>query len=67
MTAALQAKTTEINSVFRAVCIVDIDSSKETGATKYADVKVQKERQAGWLRRCPRRRPEERCSASHRC
>lgn len=44
--AALQAKTTEINSVFRAVCIVDIDSSKETGVSKYQDVKQQKERQA---------------------
>lgn len=44
--AALQAKTVEINGVFRAVCIVDIDSSKETGVTKYADVKMQKERQA---------------------
>lgn len=44
--AALQAKTTEINSVFRAVCIVDIDSSRETGVTKYQDVKQQKERQA---------------------
>lgn len=44
--AALQAKTTEINSVFRAVCIADIDSSRETGVTKYQDVKQQKERQA---------------------
>ena len=52
VTAALQAKTTEINSVFRAVCIVDIDSSKETGATKYADVKVQKERQAATSANC---------------
>ena len=46
VTAALQAKTTEINSVFRAVCIVDIDSSKESGVTKYSDVKTQKEKQA---------------------
>lgn len=44
--AALQAKTTEINGVFKAVCIVDIDSSKENGATKYSDVKEQKEKQA---------------------
>lgn len=51
VTAALQAKTTEINSVFRAVCIVDIDSSKE-GATKYADVKVQKEKQAATSANC---------------
>ena len=51
VTAALQAKTTEINSVFRAVCIVDIDSS-ETGATKYTDVKVQKEKQAATSANC---------------
>ena len=43
--AALQAKTKEINGVFRAVCIVDIDSSSD-GATKYTDVKTQKEKQA---------------------
>lgn len=52
VTAALQAKTTEINSVFRAVCIVDIDSSKETGATKYTDVKEQKEKQAATSANC---------------
>ncbi len=43
--AALQAKTKEINGVFRAVCIIDIDSGPE-GARKYADVKTRKERQA---------------------
>lgn len=52
VTAALQAKTTEINGVFRAVCIVDLDSSRETGAVKYADVKVQKERQAATSANC---------------
>lgn len=43
--AALQAKTKEINGVFRAVCVIDIDSSS-TGARKYTDVKEQKEGQA---------------------
>ena len=43
--AALQAKTKNINSVFGAVCIVDIDSSEE-GATKYTDVKTTQEGQA---------------------
>lgn len=43
--AALQAKTKSINSVFGAVCIVDIDSSAD-GATKYTDVKTRKEAQA---------------------
>lgn len=43
--AALQAKTREINGVFKAVCIVDVDSTSK-GATKYADVKQQKEKQA---------------------
>jgi hypothetical protein len=43
--AALQAKTTEINSVFKAVCIVDVACGKD-GATKYTDVKTQKEKQA---------------------
>ena len=43
--AAIQAKTKEINGVFKAVCIVDIDST-ETGAQKYTGVKQTKERQA---------------------
>lgn len=43
--AALQAKTKEINGVYRAVCIVDVDSTS-AGAVKYTDVKVQKEQQA---------------------
>lgn len=43
--AALQAKAKEINGVFKAVCIVDVDSTSD-GATKYADVKQQKEKQA---------------------
>lgn len=43
--AALQAKTKEINGVFGCVCIVDVDSGK-SGATKYSDVKQQKEAQA---------------------
>ncbi len=41
--AALQAKTKEINGVFKCVCIIDIDNS---AAAKYTDVKSQKERQA---------------------
>lgn len=43
--AALQAKTHEINGVFKATCIVDVDS-RTSGATKYADVKEAKEGQA---------------------
>lgn len=43
--AALQAKTREINGVFGAVCIVDINTG-ENGATKYTDVKTAKEKQA---------------------
>lgn len=38
-------RTTGINGVFNCVCIVDIDSST-AGATKYDDVKRQKEKQA---------------------
>lgn len=45
VSAALQAKTKEINGVFKCVCIADVDSS-ENGARKYADVKEQKEAQA---------------------
>jgi hypothetical protein len=45
VSAALQAKTKEINGVFKCVCVLDIDSS-ENGATKYTDVKGQKEKQA---------------------
>ena len=41
--AALQAKTKEINGVFKCVCMIDIDND---AATKYTDVKTQKERQA---------------------
>ena len=44
VSAALQAKTKEINGVFRAVTVIDIDSTAE-GATKYTDVKQQKEKQ----------------------
>lgn len=43
--AALQAKTKEINGVFKCVCVADVDSTAE-GATKYTDVKEQKEKQA---------------------
>ena len=43
--AALQAKTKEIEGVFKAVCVVDINSATG-GATKYTDVKKQKEQQA---------------------
>lgn len=43
--AALQAKTKEINGVFKCVCIVDINNG-EDGATKYTDVKKAKEAQA---------------------
>lgn len=45
VSAALQAKTKEINGVFRAVTIIDIDSTA-AGAVKYTDVKEQKEKQA---------------------
>lgn len=45
VSAALQAKTKEINGVFKCVCIADVDSS-DNGARKYADVKEQKEKQA---------------------
>ena len=45
VSAALQAKTKEINGIFKCVCIVDVDSGTD-GARKYADVKEQKERQA---------------------
>ena len=41
----MQAKTKEINGVFKCVCIADVDSGAD-GARKYADVKEQKERQA---------------------
>ena len=43
--AAMQAKTKDINGVFKCVCIADLDSSGE-GATKYTDTKEQKESQA---------------------
>ena len=42
--AALQAKTKELNGVFKSVCIIDIDCGS-TGAKKYADVKAKKEAQ----------------------
>ena len=45
VSAGLQAKTSHINGVFNCACIVDIDSST-AGATKYDDVKRQKEKQA---------------------
>ena len=45
VSAALQAKTKEINGVFKCVCIADVDSGAD-GARKYTDVKEQKERQA---------------------
>lgn len=45
VSAALQAKTKEINGVFKCVCIADVDSGAD-GARKYADVKEQKECQA---------------------
>jgi len=43
--AALQAKTKEINGVFKCVCIIDIKSSTG-GALKYGDVNTQKASQA---------------------
>jgi hypothetical protein len=43
--AALQAKTKEINGVFKCVCIIDV-SSKTGGALKYSDVNTQKTAQA---------------------
>lgn len=46
VSAALQAKTMEINGVFRAVCVVDLDTSRENGATTYSKVKSQKEGQS---------------------
>lgn len=45
VSAALQAKTKDINGVFKAVTVIDIDSTEE-GARKYTDVKEQKEKQA---------------------
>lgn len=45
VSAALQAKTKDINGVFKAVAVIDIDSTAD-GATKYTDVKEQKEQQA---------------------
>ena len=45
VSAALQAKTKDINGVFKAVTVIDIDSTAD-GATKYTDVKEQKEKQA---------------------
>lgn len=42
--AALQAKCAGLNGVFRVFSVIDIDAS-ETGATKYTDVKNQKEKQ----------------------
>lgn len=39
--AALQAKTKEINGVFKCVTVIDIDSSA-AGAQKYTDVRTQK-------------------------
>lgn len=44
--AALQAKTKEINSVFKCVTIIDIDNASARGAKKYTDVKTVKEGQA---------------------
>lgn len=41
VSAALQAKTKEINSVFKCVCIIDIDSGA-SGARKYDSVNAQK-------------------------
>lgn len=43
--AALQAKTTELNGVFKSVCIIDIDCGA-TGARKYTDVRTKKTAQA---------------------
>lgn len=45
VSAALQAKTREINGVFGCVCIADVDSGA-SGATKFSDVQQQKEAQA---------------------
>lgn len=42
--ATLAAKCLNINGVFTCECIVDIDSTSETGATKYSDVKTVKEK-----------------------
>lgn len=49
--AALQAKCQNVNGVFSCVCIVDIDSSA-AGATKYSNVKSQKEKQAVTSKYC---------------
>ena len=43
--AALQAKTKDINGVFKCVCIIDIDCTS-SGAKKYSDVNTQKQSQA---------------------
>lgn len=45
VSAALQAKTHEVNGVFKCVCVLDVNSG-ENGATKYTDVKEKKEAQA---------------------
>jgi len=43
--AALQAKTKEINGVFKCVCVIDINSGS-SGAELYSDVSTQKTAQA---------------------
>ena len=42
--AALQAKCVDLNGVFKAVCIIDIDCGS-SGAKKYSDVKTKKDAQ----------------------
>lgn len=44
--AALQAKTKEINGVFKCVTVIDIDSETENGAKVYTDVRDVKTAQA---------------------
>ena len=44
--AALQTATKEVSGMFRAVCIVDIDSSATSGAKVYTAVNGQKTKQA---------------------
>lgn len=44
VSAALQAKTKDINEVFKCVTIIDVDSTAN-GAKKYSDVKTKKDAQ----------------------
>jgi len=51
VSAVMVAKCENINGCFSCECVVDIDSTA-SGATKYSDVKVQKEKQGLTSARC---------------